>query len=202
MKMKKTTRITCLSILLSHLLVVGALAEAEIPVPLLGDSKVYRKVMSWREIRDKGVVKQGFDYSCGSGALATLMNIAFAERVREDEIIQLILEDKNPTDIENITKNGYSLLDLKKVAESKGYITAMYRLQIQHLYQLKGPVLIYFEPEGEKHFAVLKTVKNNKAYLADPSRGNITVPLYRFQKEWSGVILAIDRNPSVPGTAH
>jgi predicted double-glycine peptidase len=193
MKMKKAAKIAFLSILLSNFLAVGALAQTEIPVSLIGGFRAYRTLMSWKEIRDKDVVKQRFDYSCGSGALATLMNIAFSQRVSEDEIIQLIFDDKSPLEIENIAKNGYSLLDLKKAAESKGYITAMYRLQIHHLYQLKGPVLIYFEPEGEKHFAVLKTVKDDKVYLADPARGNIRVPIYLFRKEWPGIILAIDR---------
>ena len=30
----------------------------------------YRHVANWKELRDKNVVKQRFDYSCGSGALS------------------------------------------------------------------------------------------------------------------------------------
>ena len=178
---------------LMNVMIGDVWAEMDIPFSPIPNSKVYRRIMSWREIRDEGIVKQKYDYSCGSGALATLMNIGFDEMVSEEEIIELILKDKYPHEIEEIRTKGYSLLELKKVAEEKGYKTAMVRLQLNQLRQLHGPVLIYFEPDGKRHFSVLKEVKGDRVYLADPAKGNIRLGIYLFKKEWQGVVLAIDK---------
>jgi len=171
---------------------IGAGAETEYPFRLDG-VRVYKRVANWKELRDKNVVKQKFDYSCGSGALATLMWIGFGDKVSEAEIIKLILGDKSEAEIKDIEKKGYSLLDLKQAAEKMGYTTAMYKLQLGHLRQLQGPVLIYIEHHGLKHFAVFKALKGDRVYLADPARGNTRMSTYRFENEWPGYILAIDK---------
>lgn len=176
------------------LLLVPSEARAERTFPFgTGEARLYRSLITWKDLRDKNVIKQGFDYSCGSGALATLINISFGQRVSEAEIIQEILKDKTDAEKAEITTRGYSLLDLKRAAESKGYLAAMYKLEVEHLFQLKGPVLVYFEPKGEKHFAVLKYVQGDRVFLADPSRGNIRLSIYRFAESWPGYILALDK---------
>jgi predicted double-glycine peptidase len=195
-KMKRISKMVLLSVILFFLLISGASAEADIPISLQPGVRIYQKVSSWKEIRDKNVVKQRYDYSCGSGALATLINLEYGENVTEEEIIELTIRYKTKTEIDEIEKKGYSLLDLKKVAEIKGYTTSMYKLKLHHLYQLKGSVLIYYEPEGEKHFAVLKEVKGDRVYLADPAKGNIRMSIQRFQKEWPGIVLAIGKHGS------
>jgi hypothetical protein len=47
-------------------------AEAQVVVQAAGAREEVR-VVSLRAQRDMGVVKQGFDYSCGAAALATLL---------------------------------------------------------------------------------------------------------------------------------
>jgi uncharacterized protein len=160
----------------------------------LEEVQTHRRVANWKELRDRNVVKQGFDYSCGSGALATLMRIGFGDQISERKIIELILAHKNPEEKKDIEKNGYSLLDLKRAAERMGYVTAVYKLQLPHLRQLQGPVLIYIEHHGLKHFAVFKGIKGDRVYLADPARGNTRMSIYRFEPEWPGYILAIGKN--------
>jgi uncharacterized protein len=158
-----------------------------------GDLRPYKTLNTWKDFRDRQVVKQGFDYSCGSSSLATLINLSFGENVSEGEIIQEILKRKNEAEQADIKKNGYSLLDLKEAAEAKGYLAVVYKLDVEQLFQLQGPVLVYFEPKGEKHFAVLKYVKGDRVYLADPSRGNNRLSIYRFKELWPGYILALDK---------
>lgn len=170
----------------------GVIAETEYPFRIDG-VRAYKRVTSWKELRDQDVVKQEYDYSCGSGALATLMQIGFGDKVSEAQIIKLILEGKSEAEVKDIEKNGYSLLDLKQAAEKKGYITAMYKLQLVHLRQLQGPVLIYIVHHELKHFAVFKRISGNRVYLADPARGNIRMSIYRFEKDWPGYILAIEK---------
>jgi uncharacterized protein len=190
LNVRKTLLLACgLGLLLYP---TGARAEKEYPFRP-GGIRVYKQVTNWKELRDQDVVKQGFDYSCGSGALATLMLIGFDEKVSEAEIMKLILEGKSAAEIKDISKRGYSLLDLKQAAEKKGYTTGMYKLQMSQLRLLQKPVLIYIERHGLKHFAVFKGLKGDRVYLADPARGNIRASIYRFEKEWPGYILAIDK---------
>ncbi len=180
--------------LLACLLLVPPGARAERAFPFAaGEVRAYKNLTTWKDLRDRHIVKQGFDYSCGSGALATLMEIGFGEQVSEADIIREILKDKTAAEQEEIARLGYSLLDLKRAAEARGYLTATYKLQVKHLFQLKGPVLVYFEPKGEKHFAVLKYLRGDRVYLADPARGNVRLSIYRFAELWPGYILAIDK---------
>ncbi len=72
----------------------GSAWGAEVSIPLWNGLRLPQQAMSWTGIRDKGIIKQKFDYSCGSGALATLMQLVFGEKVSEEEIIDLILEGK------------------------------------------------------------------------------------------------------------
>lgn len=168
--------------------------HAETEYPFRGDGvRACKRMSNWKELRDRDVVKQKHDYSCGSGALATLMGIGFGDKVTEAEVIDLILDGKSEAEVKDIEENGYSLLDLKQVAEKMGYTTAMYKLRLAHLRQLKGPVLIYIVHHDLKHFAVFKRIRGDRVYLADPARGNVRMSIYRFEEEWPGYILAIGK---------
>jgi predicted double-glycine peptidase len=67
------------------------------------------------------------------------------------------------------------------------------KLKYAGLTQLKGPVLVYLEKDDYKHFAVLKGVAGDRVYLADPSRGNVRMAVFRFAEEWSGIALILGK---------
>src|SRR5689334_4817913 len=68
---------------------------------------------SWKELRDENVVLQRFDYSCGAGALATLMRYYYGDDVSEELILAGILGPMNDDEVRDRQSNGLSLLDLK-----------------------------------------------------------------------------------------
>jgi predicted double-glycine peptidase len=152
-----------------------------------------KSIRSWKEIRDRNVVLQRFDYSCGAGALATLMRFYFGDDVTEEDILRSILGSMTKDEVEDREKNGLSLLDLKLCAERRGYQAVGVRLKYASLPQLKGPVLIHLETEDYRHFVVLKGVRGDRLYLADPSRGNIRMAAERFAQAWSGVALVLGK---------
>lgn len=152
-----------------------------------------KTIRSWKELRDQNIVLQGFDYSCGAGAMATLMRFYFGDDVTEEGILLNILGSMNREDVEEREKNGLSLLDLKLCAERLGYQAVGVRLNYASLPQLKGPVLIHLENKEYRHFAVLKGVRGDRIYLADPSRGNLRMSADRFAKEWSGIALVLGK---------
>lgn len=158
-----------------------------------GGIRGQKTIHSWKELRDRNVVLQGYDYSCGAGALATLMRYYFGDNVSEEGILLSILSPMTREEVEDREKNGLSLLDLKLCAERMGYQATGVRLSYAGLPKLKGPVLIHLEREGYRHFAILKGVQGDRIFLADPSRGNLRMSVDRFAKEWSGIALVLGK---------
>jgi uncharacterized protein len=158
-----------------------------------GGIRTDQPLHSWKELRDQNVVMQKFDYSCGSGALATLMRYYFGDTVTEEEILLSILGPMTEAEVKDREKKGLSLLDLKRCAEQRGYQAVGVRLKYASLPRLKGPVLVYLEREDYRHFAVLKGVRGDRVYLADPSLGNVRMSIDRFAEEWSGIALVLGK---------
>ncbi len=68
---------------------------------------------------------------------------------------------------------------------------------------LGGPVIVFIEPRGYKHFVVLRGTRGDRVYLADPSRGNIRMPAYRFLDSWlgengTGIIFVVEPPDGLP----
>jgi len=188
---------SCALCLLALILQGCAVPMTRAPAPEMplrsGMVRAVHPIRSWRELRDQNVVLQRFDYSCGSGALATLMRYYFGDNVSEEAILIGILGPMSQAEVRDREANGLSLLDLKNYAERRGYQAAGVRLNYASLPELKGPVLIHLERRGYRHFAVLKGVRGDRVYLADPSRGNVRLSVDRFAKEWSGVALVLGK---------
>ena len=156
-----------------------------------------------KDLRDKNLVKQRFDYSCGAAALATIMKYGFGDQVTEREIVAELF-DLLPEDEEGLRrKEGFSLLDLQGVARARGYKAQGFRLAPEDLGKLGGPVIVFIEPRGYKHFAVLRGVRGDRVHLADPSAGNIRMPAHRFLDTWvgedgKGIIFVIEPQDRAP----
>ena len=161
---------------------------------------------SMKDLRDEGLVKQRFDYSCGAAALATILRYGFGDEATERDIL-VELFDLLAEDEEGLRrKEGFSLLDLQRVAQARGYKAEGFRLEPQYLAELGGPVIVFIEPRGYKHFAVLRGVRGDRVYLADPSRGNVRMPAYSFLESWlgendTGIIFVVEPKQGLSGRA-
>lgn len=97
-----------------------------------------------------------------------------------------LLKVISPEDVAGRRKEGFSLLDLQRVAQKRGYKAQAFRLQASDLPKLNGPAIVFIEPDGYKHFAVLRGVRADRVFMADPSRGNVRMPAYQFLQAWQG----------------
>ncbi len=167
------------------------------------DTRIEIPLKSMKDLRDQDLVRQRFDYSCGAAALATILRYGFGEKVTERDILaelfDLLSEDEKTVS----RKEGFSLLNLQRVAEARGYKAQGFRLEAQYLARLGGPVIVFIEPRGYKHFAVLRGVRGDRVYLADPSRGNIRMPAYTFLESWlqdggKGIIFVVEPQTGLP----
>jgi predicted double-glycine peptidase len=152
---------------------------------------------SLKELRDRYVVKQALDYSCGAAALATLLIYYYGDMTSEEEILTMLKDHLTPEELAVKSERGFSLLDLKKVAQRRGYRAAGFKLTPTQVTRLVAPVIVFVEPQGYKHFAVLRGVRNGMVYLADPARGNLRMRIDQFAgpgNEWQeGIIFVLGK---------
>jgi len=164
----------------------------------VGPSRVAARVASFRELRDRGVVRQQHDFSCGAAALATLLLHGFADPFGEGEILAQVFAQASEAEERLIRNKGLSLLDMQKIGRARGYKAQGFRLGPAEVARLRRPVLVFIQPSGYRHFAVLKGIRRGRAFLADPSQGNTAMPLHRFLDMWlepsgKGVIFVLER---------
>jgi predicted double-glycine peptidase len=151
-----------------------------------------------KDLRDRHLVKQTYDYSCGAAALATLLTYGLRDPVSEQEVLQLVLESLAKDEKRLRKKQGLSLLDLQQVANARGHKAQGFRLEPTYLAQLKRPVIVFIRPRGYEHFAVFRGLRGNRVYLADPSLGNIRMSRSKFLRMWldrsgKGILFAVER---------
>jgi hypothetical protein len=158
--------------------------------------RVAPAIRSMKDLRDRNLVRQRYDFSCGAAALATLLRYGYSEPVGERELLLQLFELLSDEERATSERLGFSLLDLQRLAQARGYRAQGFRLAPQYLTKLKGPVIVYIEPRGYRHFAVLRGIRGDRVYLADPARGNIRMPAYAFLESWlrngTGVIFVVE----------
>lgn len=176
----------------------GAAAQGSPALVSSGSARIEQRVTSLVALRDAGVVKQRFDYSCGSAALATILTYGLNDPVGEDDLLRALLEPLAPEELAELQKKGLSLLHLQRLAQQRGHKAQGFRLHQSQLGRLSRPVIVFIKPSGYEHFAVFKGLRGDRVHLADPSLGNVRMPLYRFLDMWAdesgrGVIFAVER---------
>lgn len=132
--------------------------------------------------KDKNIVKQEYDYSCGSAALATLLNYHLGEDLTEHQVIQGLMSYGNIELIEQ--RRAFSLLDMKRFVGVLGYEGAGYTASIEDLKELEVPAIVPIEISGYRHFVVYRGIYEDHLFFADPYLGNISFPLVEFEKMW------------------
>ncbi|HTH52814.1 MAG TPA: cysteine peptidase family C39 domain-containing protein [Edaphobacter sp.] len=159
------------------------------------DSEYTKSVRSLKEIRGEGVVRQKWDMSCGAAALSTLLTYDFKDNTPETAIVVWILHRVDPVKVR--ARGGFSLLDLKRFAQARGYHAEGYTgMSIEELAQQKSSVIVPIRLKGFDHFIVVHRIVNGSVIIADPGFGNITMRVERFQSLWKEGIVFVVRPPT------
>lgn len=143
-----------------------------------------RRVWSWKELRERNIVLQTRDFSCGAAALATLVKYYWGDDVTEDTFLRALDGMLTAEDVRDRVQNGLALTDLKKSADKAGYDASIGRLSFSQLAEAKVPLVVGITVKGYDHFVVFRGTDGCYAYLADPIRGNIREPIDIFQCQW------------------
>ncbi|MDG5488814.1 C39 family peptidase [Sphingomonas sp. BGYR3] len=150
------------------------------------------RVMSWWEIPFRTVTRQGYDFSCGSAAISTLLSYHYGRPVSERESFAAMWRTG---DRDAIRKHGFSLLDMRTYLTSIGYRAEGFMLTMDQLRQVRRPTIVLLDLNGFKHFVVIKGMRGNKVLTGDPMLGLTQYPASTFAKHWNGIALAILATP-------
>ena len=164
----------------------------------MGGTREEVPVKSLRALRDAGVVKQGYDYSCGAASLATLLTFGLNDPVSEGTLLRELISPLPADRLAALQHDGLSLFDLQRLAQARGHKAQGFRIGSSQLRKLAYPAIVFIRPHGYRHFAVFKGLRGDRIYLADPSLGNVRMPLYRFLDMWAdkagrGIIFVVER---------
>jgi len=161
-----------------------------------------RGIKSFRsliEIRNESTVRQKWDLSCGSAALSTILTHHYGDKISEAVIITSILRITDPVKIRN--RGGFSLFDLKRFVESRGYDGKGYAdMTLADLLSMNLPAIVPIKSKGLDHFVVFRGIRGNKAVISDPAFGTVIMEADRFVDIWKGGIgfFVIGRGPDLP----
>lgn len=139
-------------------------------------------VRSLLEMRREGVVVQQWDTSCGAAALATVLTYGFKDPVSERAVAQAMLRRTDPLRVK--VRGGFSLLDLKRFVEGRGYAAAGFRkVSLEELLAMQSPI-VPIDEHGDPHFVVVRGLREGKLDVADPAFGNRIMSVERFTAAW------------------
>lgn len=174
------------------------------PIAPMADDEIYidigvgapvciqEKVTPLTELSNRNITKQSYDYSCGSAALATLLNAYLGENLTERQVIQGLMEYGSKEKIAE--RRAFSLLDMKRFVNKLGYDGNGFKAELKDLKELDAPCIIPIEFLGYRHFTVLRGFHGSHIFLADPFRGNTSYTIDTFEDMWyQNVIFMVDK---------
>jgi hypothetical protein len=139
------------------------------------------------QLQFRNVIRQAYDYSCGSAALTTLLDYYLGRNLQERQVMEGLLQFGEADKI--VERRGFSLLDMKRFVTAIGYRSGGFRAAFSDLDALEHPAIVPIEYAGFKHFVVVRDVHNDHVFVADPALGNISFTRSRFEEIWDQNVL-------------
>lgn len=172
----------------------GALAGA---VMISSGNGIYsiHQISSYKEALFKEVIRQRYDFSCGSAAVATLLTHHYGDPVTEHQVFREMYEhgDQN-----KIQEQGFSLLDMKMYLQNRNYRADGFRVSLDKLSRNVGiPAIALINLQGYKHFVVVKAVDSQRVLVGDPAKGRRIIARPEFEAMWNGILFVIRDNTDI-----
>jgi predicted double-glycine peptidase len=181
---------TTLAIVLAGLCAQNAKAgSVDLPFQIGGAYSV--PATSIKEARFSAMVRQQFDFSCGSAALSTLLTYHYGFPVTE----QIVFEEMFVRgEKEKIKREGFSLLDMKRYLEAHGFEANGYEAPLDKLVSVGIPAIVLINDNGYNHFVVIKGIRGERLLIGDPSGGTRAMSRKKFESIWVNQILFVITN--------
>jgi predicted double-glycine peptidase len=160
-----------------------------------GEHQFQLKVPNYVAIRNRNIVMQQRDFSCGAACLATICQYYWGDNVTEDQVLTTLDLMLTAEETEDRIMNGLAMSDLRRAAVKLGYQSVVGTTTFAKLGEMKVPAIVGIQPSGHKHFVVLKGTFGDYVYFADPIRGNIRMPNWEFVEQWQKNAILVVHKP-------
>jgi predicted double-glycine peptidase len=191
-------KLRLLALLMATFAGLGATAQAHAQMAafdIAGSGGEYNiPVQSYSARKFKEVIKQRYDYSCGSAALATMLNRFYGHNITEKEALTAMYA---VGDQEKIRKEGFSMLDMKAYLDSIGYTADGYRDSLDKLRKVGIPAIALINANGYHHFVVISGVNDDSVVLLDSARGKRIMRRHDFEEQWNQILFIIRNEMNV-----
>lgn len=166
-------------------------------VGVVGGANFNIQGKSFAERRFNTVYKQQFDFSCGSAALASLLTFHYDDVVDEQSVF---IDMYQHGDQEKIKREGFSMLDMKRYLERRGYRSDGFKINLDQLFSTGNPAITIINHNGYMHFVIIKGVDTYRVLLGDPALGVKSIRRSEFEEMWENRILFLihdNRDPVI-----
>lgn len=161
-----------------------------------GKVNIRQKIIPVQNFKTRNIVKQKFDFSCGSAVTATLLRYYLNINTTEEQVMNGLFQ---VGDLEKIIeRKGFSLLDIKRLAQALGLKATGYRTDIVGLITIGKPAIVAVRIGNYKHFVIFRNIYKGRVFIADPALGNMIISIEDFQRMWiDNIALVIESdNPN------
>lgn len=165
--------------------VAGFAADMRLVIP---GAAVSVPTVSLREARFVSTLRQQYDFSCGSAAVATLLTHQYGHKIGEAQVFQVMYEHGNQ---EKIRREGFSMLDMKRYLDHLGFTAQGVEVSLDQLVAAGVPAIALIKENGYAHFVVIKGLRGQQLLLGDPAAGTRTMPRTTFESIWINRILLV-----------
>lgn len=179
------------SAIFAMVLMCAAARSADLEAYTPQDGAYTMRVTSVKEARFRTTMRQKYDFSCGSAALATLLTYHYNRPVSEQEVFAKMYQSG---DRAKIGKQGFSLLDMKNYLTAQGYQADGFEQPVEKLAEERLPAIVLLSERGYKHFVVVKGLSRGRVLVGDPAMGTRAMSLERFESMWVNRILFVIHN--------
>lgn len=156
--------------------------------PLGSLGTLHVTVESLKERAFRSTVRQRYDFSCGSAALATLLSFHYDTPTREEDTFAAMYRAGDQAKIQRV---GFSMADMKRYLEARGFQANGFKVGLGDFAEAGIPAIALVDNGGYRHFVVIKGISTSRVLVGDPALGTRTVPRAEFEASWSGVVFVI-----------
>jgi predicted double-glycine peptidase len=148
-------------------------------------------VTSMKAARFRTMIRQQYDFSCGSAALSTLLTYHYGFKVTEETVFVAMFE---MGDQPKIRRDGFSMFDMKRYLENQGFQADGFEAPLEKLESAGIPAIVLINDNGYNHFVVVKGIRDGRVLIGDPSGGTRAMPQAAFERLWTNGILFVISN--------
>jgi predicted double-glycine peptidase len=202
------------ALLLAGLLLLASEPCSALDLATPGGLRLAVPVASIKAMRFGSTLRQQYDFSCGSAAVATLLSHHYGRATTEQQVFEHMFRHG---DHARIRREGFSLLDMQRFLAAQGLRADGFKLPLQALLDAGLPAIVLVAEQGYQHFVVIKGIAasergataergtagegiaaGGRLLLGDPARGTRSMPLAQFESIWTNKLLFVIHDHAGP----